>query len=145
MKISAHNSFKGKITNVVHGAVNAEVEITTPGGDKIVAIVTQESLKSLDLKAGKEAIAFFKAPWVMLVTGDIKIRFSARNQLAGQIKSFTRGSVNTEVRLLLRGGGMVYTIITNETADELGIKDGLPATALIKANSIILGVPGSSV
>lgn len=45
MKISARNAFKGNITNLVHGAVNAEVEITTPGGDKIVAIVTEESLK----------------------------------------------------------------------------------------------------
>jgi molybdate transport system regulatory protein len=141
MKVSARNVFRGNITSLVHGAVNAEVEVTTSGGDKIVAIVTEGSVKSLGLAIGKEAIAYFKAPWVMLITGDGDIRFSARNQLTGNVKHFIKGAVNTEVTLALSGGGLVHAVITNESADELGIKEGVPATALIKANSVILGVP----
>ena len=46
MTISARNVFKGKVTVVKEGPINAEVEITTAGGDKIVAMLTEASLKS---------------------------------------------------------------------------------------------------
>ena len=35
MSVSARNVFKGKVTSVKDGAVNAEVELTLAGGDKI--------------------------------------------------------------------------------------------------------------
>ena len=46
MKISARNQFKGKIEAVKTGAVNSEVDLVLPGGQKIVAIVTNDSAKS---------------------------------------------------------------------------------------------------
>jgi molybdate transport system regulatory protein len=141
MKVSARNVFKGKITALVDGAVNAEVELTTAGGDRIVAIVTEGSVKSLGLAVGKEAIAYVKAPWVMVLTGDANVRFSARNQLAGKVTSVSKGAVNTEVAIELSGGTVVYAVITNEAALELGLKQGVAATALIKASHVVLGVP----
>jgi len=141
MNVSARNVFKGKITGLVNGAVNAEIELTTTGGDKIVAIVTDGSVKSLGLALGKEVIAYFKAPWVMLLAGDAKVRFSARNQLAGKVTTLTKGGVNTEVGIELAGGTVVHAVITNESVLELGLKVGVAATALIKASNIVLGVP----
>ncbi|MFD2273462.1 molybdopterin-binding protein [Undibacterium arcticum] len=75
MKVSARNVFKGKITALVDGAVNAEVELTTASGDTIVAIITEGSVKSLGLAVGKEAVAYVKAPWVMVLVGDADVRF----------------------------------------------------------------------
>lgn len=141
MNISARNAFKGSITALVDGAVNAEVELSTAGGDKIVAIVTEGSVKSLGLALGKEAIAYVKAPWVMLLAGEGNVQFSARNQLAGKVASVTKGSVNAEVAIALPGGTLVYAIITNEAVLELGLKPDAPATALIKASHVVLGVP----
>jgi molybdate transport system regulatory protein len=141
MNVSARNVFKGKITGLVNGAVNAEIELTTAGGDKIVAVVTEASVKALGLALGKEAIAYFKAPWVMVLAGDANVRFSARNQLAGKVTTLTKGAVNTEVGIELAGGTAVHAVITNESALELGLKAGVAATALIKASNIVLGVP----
>lgn len=141
MKMSARNVFKGKITAVADGAVNAEIDITTAGGDKIVAIVTEGSVKSLGLAVGKEVVAYVKAPWVTVFTGQPEVRFSARNQLTGKVTELTKGAVNSEVRITLPGGTPVYAVITNEAAQELGLKQGEPATALIKASHVILGVP----
>lgn len=141
MKISARNVFKGKVTALVDGAVNAEIDITTPGGDTIVAIVTERSAKSLGLAVGKELVAYVKAPWVTVFTGKANVRFSARNQLVGKVAELIKGSVNTEVKIGLPGGTPVYAVITNEAATELGLKQGEPATALIKASHVILGVP----
>lgn len=140
MKISARNVFSGKITKLTNGAVNAEVELTTQGGDKLVAIVTEASVKSLGLADGKDAVAFVKAPWVMLLTGASDIRFSARNQLTGTVKRVAKGAVNSEVSLELRGGSLVHAIVTNDAVTELGLAEGVPATALIKASHVVIGV-----
>ena len=141
MNVSARNVFKGKITALVDGAVNAEVELTLPGGDKIVAIVTEGSVKALGLAVGKEAIAYVKAPWVMVLSGTQDVKFSARNQLAGSVGKIQKGAVNTEVAITLPGGTTVFAVVTNEAVLELGLKEGAPASALIKASSVILGVP----
>lgn len=141
MNVSARNVFKGKISALVDGVVNAEVELSLPGGDKIVAIVTEGSVKALGLAVGKEAIAYVKAPWVMVLAGAPDVRFSARNQLAGTVSALHKGAVNTEVAIALPGGTPVFAVVTNEAVLELGLKVGVPASALIKASSVILGVP----
>jgi len=141
MSVSARNVFKGKITALVDGAVNAEVELTTGGGDKIVAIVTEGSVQSLGLAVGKEVVAYVKAPWVMLLAGVENVKFSARNQLTGTVSELHKGAVNTEVGVKLSGGTTVFAVVTNEAVLELGLKEGAPASALIKASHVILGVP----
>ena len=99
MKISARNVFRGKISALVDAAVNAEIELILAGGDKIVAIVTEESVKSLGLAVGMEALAYVKAPWVMLLAGPANMKFSARNQLTGKVSQVTKGAVNSEWQL----------------------------------------------
>ena len=141
MKVSARNIFSGTISAIVPGSVNAEVELTLAGGDKLVAIVTLGSIDALGLAVGVAASALVKAPWVILVTGDSGLRFSARNQLTGTVSALTKGAVNTEVALTLDGGTVVHAIITNEAVLELGLTVGSPATALIKASHVVLGVP----
>ena len=140
MKISARNVFEGSITALVDGKVNAEVEITTPGGDRIVAVVTEDSVQSLGLIVGKPAMALVKAPWVIVVTDDSGVKLSARNQLAGTVQHIEKGAINSEIGIKLVGGTLVYAVITNEAVMELGLKPGAPATALIKASHVVIGV-----
>ncbi|QWT47226.1 TOBE domain-containing protein [Azospira inquinata] len=141
MKASARNLFSGKVTAIRPGAINAEVELTTAGGDKITAIVTQTSVQTLELAVGKEAIALIKAPWVMLLTEDGDIKLSARNRASGKVSKLVKGAVNTEVAVTLAGGSTVYAIITNDAVLELGLAEGRDATVLFKASHVILGVP----
>lgn len=141
MQVSARNVFTGTITALVDGQVNAEVEITTAGGDRIVAVVTEGSVQSLGLTIGKPAYAFVKAPWVMVLTGDNGVKFSARNQLPGVVHRVDKGAVNSEVGITLTGGSLVYAVVTNEAVLELGLKPGVPASALIKASHVIVGIP----
>ena len=68
MKISARNMLKGKVTKVVHGAVNSEVEVELAGKTKIVSIITKSSAESLGLAKGKEVYAVIKASSVMIAT-----------------------------------------------------------------------------
>ena len=139
MKASAHNVFKGQVSQVQDGAVNAEVVLTLPGGEQLVAVVTMESVRNLGIAVGKEAVALIKAPWVMLMTESSDIRLSARNCLAGKVLSVSDGAVNAEVVVELAGGSKVYAIVTREAVAELGLAQGVSATAVIKASHIILG------
>lgn len=66
MKISARNMLKGKVSKVVPGAVNTEVEIELPGGTKVVSIITKASAEGMGLAAGKDVYAVIKASNVMI-------------------------------------------------------------------------------
>lgn len=66
MKISARNVLKGKVVQVVTGAVNSEVTLELPGGTHIVSIITNSSADSLGLKPGVEGLAVIKASNVMI-------------------------------------------------------------------------------
>jgi len=142
MKTSARNQFFGTVTRIHPGAVNDEIELDIAGGHKLVAIVTRESTESLGLKDGRQAFALIKSSSVILATQLDGALFSARNQLEGTISRLTPGAVNTEVVLDLPGGGTVAAIITNDSADTLELAEGKTATAMFKASSVIVGVPG---
>jgi len=70
MKLSARNILKGKVVKVVKGAVNSEVIIELPGGEKLVSIITNASVASLGLKKGKEAYAVIKASSIMVAVDE---------------------------------------------------------------------------
>ncbi|MDF1484105.1 TOBE domain-containing protein [Ramlibacter sp. H39-3-26] len=142
MKISARNIFKGTISAVRPGSVNAEVDIQVGSGDTLVAIVTMGSVEALGLAVGGEVYALAKAPWVMVTTDLGGLRLSARNQLAGTVKAVENGAVNSEVVITLPGGTDVAAIVTKEAVHELGLKPGVAATAIIKASHLVLGVKG---
>ncbi len=141
MLTSARNHFSGKVVRIKPGAVNDEVELALPGGEKLVSVVTHESVENLGLKVGAEAVALVKASWVIVAVAEgRRLKLSARNQLRGVIKRLTTGAVNTEVVIELKGGNSVAAIITNRSADELKLAEGKAATAIFKASSVILGV-----
>ncbi len=68
MKISARNTIKGKVTNVIQGPVSAEVVLKIAPGIEVVAVISTASAKSLKLKKGKTAYAVIKASSVMVAT-----------------------------------------------------------------------------
>ena len=142
MKTSARNQLYGKVASIKRGAVNDEVSLTLPGGQTIVSVLTHESTETLGLAEGGAAFALIKASWVMLVVKEdgAPLRLSARNQLRGTVHSVKRGAVNAEVSMTLDGGIVITAVVTNESADALGLADGKPAIAAFKASSVILGV-----
>ncbi len=60
---------------------------------------------------------------------------SARNQLDGTIVSVEKDGVMAKIELAC-GSYRVVSVITREAADDLKLKAGEPATAVIKATSI---------
>ncbi len=77
----------------------------------------------------------------MFATGTERLScLSARNQLAGTIKSVTKGAVNASVALELADGTVVTGSITNAAVEDLGLAEGVKALAIVKATDVLVGV-----
>ena len=140
LKTSARNQLVGTITSLRSGAVNDEVEITLPSGQRIVAVVTQDSAQSLGLRTKMTAIALVKASSIVVATDLDGAKLSARNQLPGKVSAVTPGAVNAEVVIDLDGGGSIAAIVTEGSVKSLGLAVGKKAIALFKATSVIVAV-----
>ena len=67
------------------------------------------------------------------------MKFSARNQLKGKIVRVTKGQTTAHVRIEIGGGVIITSSITNEAVDDLGLKVGDDALAVIKASDVMVG------
>ena len=68
------------------------------------------------------------------------MKLSARNVIPGKVVEVVKGATTTHVRLEIAGGQVLTSSITNEAAEELGLKAGGTAYAVIKASDVIIGV-----
>jgi molybdopterin-binding protein len=68
------------------------------------------------------------------------MRLSARNMLEGKVKSITPGAVNSEVVLELPGGQEIVSVITKRSVENLRLKVGSRAYAVVKASEVMIGV-----
>lgn len=140
MKISARNVLPGKVSNITKGAVNAEVGLSLPGGEIIVAVITNSSVESLGLQIGTEAFGIIKASDVIVGKDLENARLSARNILGGKVVELHEGAVNSEVGIQLPGGTMLIASVTKESVKALDLKRGDAVSAVVKASHVMVGV-----
>src|SRR5690242_5251982 len=89
---------------------------------------------AVDVPEGtREAASLFKP------TRRMSMKLSARNVLQGTVSKITKGAVNSEVQLTLAGGAPIVSVVTNGAIENLGLKEGASAFAIIKASSVMLG------
>ncbi len=67
------------------------------------------------------------------------MKLSARNVLSGKVVQVTKGQTTAHVKLALPGGAIITASITNEAVDELALKPGDDASAIVKASDVIIG------
>jgi molybdopterin-binding protein len=68
------------------------------------------------------------------------MKISARNQFKGKILEVKKGATTAHVRLEIAPGQVVTSSITNEAVDELGLKVGGTAIAIVKASNVMIAV-----
>lgn len=66
MRTSARNHFLGEVVGMKSGAVNDEIALRVDG-TTLIAVITQESTKSLGLVVGAKASALVKASSVIIM------------------------------------------------------------------------------
>lgn len=70
--------------------------------------------------------------------GPSSLQVSARNALTGVVREITGDGVLCEVVLDLGNGHEIVSVITRSSAERLGLKPGVTATALIKSTEVLL-------
>ncbi len=67
------------------------------------------------------------------------MNLSARNVIKGRIAEIAKGGPTAHVRIDI-AGTVLTASITNEAVDELKLKSGQEAYAVIKASDVLVGV-----
>ena len=66
------------------------------------------------------------------------MKFGARNQLTGKVVTVKRGSVMGQIKLEIPAGGTMSSVMTLESLDDLGIKEGDSVKVVVKAVNVLL-------
>ena len=67
------------------------------------------------------------------------MKLSARNQIKGKVVGVQKGQTTAHVRIEIGRGTIITASITNEAVDDLKLKVGDVATAVIKASDVMIG------
>ena len=67
------------------------------------------------------------------------MEISARNKMNGKITDIKTGGVMASVIIQVEEPGEITALITKESVEKLGLKEGDDATAIIKSTEIIVG------
>jgi molybdopterin-binding protein len=68
------------------------------------------------------------------------MKLSARNVIKGKVLEVKRGQTTAHVKLDVGGGIVITSSITMAAVDELKLKPGDAAYAVIKASDVIVGI-----
>ena len=137
-KTSARNAFFGKIEALRKGDVQAWVEISTPGGYRISAVITNHSLERLGLKQGALVAAEVKAPWVTIHRSADDLESSADNMLGGMVEHIVRGKVTSEIVARIADGTEICSIVTEQSLKRLGLRPGDRVWVSFNAFTVVL-------
>ncbi len=66
------------------------------------------------------------------------MKLSARNQIKGKVVEVRKGATTSHVRIDIGNGVVITSSITNEAVDDLAIRAGDEATAVIKASDVMV-------
>ena len=140
MRTSARNALRGRISEIRHDALSAEIGVVVSEGTTIYALVTSESMRELGLCVGREATVLVKASFVVIAPGSEAPAVSSRNCLRGTVRRCDVSAVNAEVILDIGEGKTLAATITARSAEVLGLVPGKPACAVFDAAHVIVAI-----
>jgi molybdopterin-binding protein len=70
--------------------------------------------------------------------GDGLQHMSARNRFSGTVRSVEVDGLLAQVEILVTGPVRVVAVVTRDAVEELGLKPGSPATAIVKSTSVMV-------
>ncbi|MBD3219240.1 MAG: molybdenum-binding protein [candidate division Zixibacteria bacterium] len=66
------------------------------------------------------------------------MKYGARNQIEGKITKIKKGDVMGQVSLEIPAGSVMNSVMTAESIEDLGIKEGENVKVIVKAINVLL-------
>ncbi|MGB2696631.1 MAG: TOBE domain-containing protein [Candidatus Zixiibacteriota bacterium] len=66
------------------------------------------------------------------------MKYGARNQLTGKVKEIKRGTVMSQVKLEIPSASFMSSVMTLDSLNDLGIKEGDEVKIVVKAVNVLL-------
>ena len=142
--VDAMNSMFGEplVATMTGGKGGGGTQLTATGIRIVDAYSALRREQQRFLKSASAGIEDFDNVYQMIRR--LSVKTSARNQFFGKVSAIKQGPVNVEVELTLTGGDRIHSVITHDGLDNLGLKIGSDAWALVKASWIILALPDAA-
>jgi molybdopterin-binding protein len=68
------------------------------------------------------------------------MKISARNQIAGTVKSIKKGPVSTEVVISIAGGNGIVSSIATHSAESQKLHEGSKVCVIARASEVMVGI-----
>lgn len=66
------------------------------------------------------------------------MKYGARNQINGEVKAIKRGTVMSQVKVEVPANAVLESVMTLDSLDELGLKEGDRVRVVVKAVNVLL-------
>lgn len=66
------------------------------------------------------------------------MKYGARNNLVGTVESIEVDGIMTKTKVRIPAGSVMCSVMTRESLEELGIKEGDPVKVIVKAINVLL-------
>ena len=137
-----NNLFERPLVSAQPGGRAGGAAAVTPAGQAVIlAFRKVETELGQVIEQLEQHLADSGSPLDQIIRS-LSMKTSARNALRGVVSSVKQGQVNSEVTLKVSDEVQIVAIITRESVEDLDLKVGREAMALIKASFVILA-PGA--
>ena len=146
MRTSARNQFAGILVSITPGVVNDALGIRVNGSQTLVASITHESCRELQLQVGTKVFALVKASSVVLrrpdeaVVTDFVDAVHLTNAFISTVHIVVPGEHQSELTVLLESGLTMVTTMSNHDVETMGLQTGSVVHATIEPSNVIIGI-----
>ena len=149
MRTSARNQFAGILVSITPGAVNDELGILVNGSQTLVASITHESCRELQLSVGTKVFSLIKASAVVLRLPDDAAASAAidaahaanlKNAFISTVHIIVPGEHQSELAVSLESGLSMVTTMSNQDINAMGVQTGSVVLATIEPSNVIIGI-----
>ena len=134
LRTSARNQIFGNIEQIKEGQINSLLIIAINNSLHVKASITNESIKELGIKKGKEVYALIKASWVKITLNQ------EDNSISGTIKTIKKEKNIVEILLEINDKLTITSVMNLDEFESLHVEVEQSAYATFRPSDTIIGV-----
>jgi molybdate transport system regulatory protein len=134
------NELAAHIVHIRQDDALAFIELDTAVGVRCCCVVIMGDTPAEAYRLGEAVTLVFKESEVAIAKG-AEGMISLRNRFPGRIRRLKKGTILTQVFVDCKGA-VISALISTRSADEMGLCEGEPVTALVKSTEMSLSREG---